>query len=46
MTKYLSIYLILLFRPSNFIVELGVVQSEATVHGKCLERFFVLLKTF
>ena len=36
-------HLVLLLRPPDLVVQLGVVQSQSTVHGKRLEGLLVLL---
>ena len=36
-------HLVLLLRPPDLVVELGVVQSQAAVHGERLEGLLVLL---
>ena len=39
----LQSHLVLLLRPPDLVVELGVVQGQAAVHGKRLEGLLVLL---
>ena len=39
----LQSHLVLLLRPPDLVVQLGVVQGQSTVHGKRLEGLLVLL---
>ena len=36
-------HLVLLLRPPDLVVQLGVVQGQSTVHGKRFEGLLVLL---
>jgi hypothetical protein len=37
-------YLVFLFRSAYLVVEFGMMERQAAVHSKCLERFLVLLQ--
>ena len=39
----LQSHLVLLLRPPDLVIQLGVMESQAAVHGKRLEGLLVLL---